>query len=64
MAYAHKDNPLNGVRVEVKKDCERKSHYVDMLIWGACTGCRRVIPMPNDTTKVFERLSNLKKLGV
>jgi hypothetical protein len=60
MAYNPKDNPLNGVKVEYDT-CESRGHWVDLLIWGGCTSCLRAFTVPNENSKVFERLENIKK---
>lgn len=57
-------SPLANVRVEILERCADRNHMTNLLIWGGCTACRRVMPVPNDDTPVFERLENLKQLGV
>ncbi|RJQ33877.1 hypothetical protein C4568_03690 [Candidatus Parcubacteria bacterium] len=64
MAYDPKDNPLRNVKVEIHDRCHSKSHFTNLLIWGGCTSCRRIVPVPDDNTPVFERIEHLKKLGV
>jgi len=64
MSFHPNDNPLRNVRVNIIKTCADRNHMVNLLIWGGCTTCRRVLPVPGDETPVFERLNQLKKMGV
>ena len=64
MAYHPNDNPLKNVRVERITSCEDRNHIVNLLIWGGCTKCRQVLPVPGETVRVFERLNQMKKLSV
>jgi hypothetical protein len=64
MAYDWNDNPLKNVKVDVPEFCKDRNHLGGLLIRGYCPSCLRTISLPNDDTKVFERLENIKKLGV
>lgn len=63
------NNALRGLRDELRSlkevlPCKSRTHYLGLLIDGFCLGCRRIVPPPAANTKVFERLTNLKKSGV
>lgn len=62
MAFNRNDNPLNGVRVEVSETpCSKKEHYVDMLIWGACSKCNQTFGFAIEDELVFTRAEKIKQ---
>lgn len=42
MAYETKNNPLNGIQVEIPNRCRSRSHTEEVLLYGACPTCKNV----------------------
>lgn len=65
MSKRHKNKVVQQERLEISRECsDRREHYTNLLVWGHCTRCLRAFSLPNDDTKVFERLNNLVASGV
>lgn len=62
--YAPKDNPLNGVKVEMPNRCAGREHWIGLMLFGWCSQCRRSIGYVREDAKVFSRLEQLQKAGL